>query len=82
MKKLQRNIQNPSEPSCCHLLENPFQKSPVSALHQKDILSFTVFYRFSFTNSSLRFLIVTAINPSMGESKKDRKKYPTPDRPL
>jgi hypothetical protein len=64
------------------LLENPFQKSPVSTLHQKDILSFTVFYRFSSTNSSLRFFIVTAINPSMGESKKDRKKNPTPDRPL
>jgi len=59
-----------------------FINFPVSTLPKKDILSFTVFYRFSSINSSLRFPIVTAMNPSTGESKKDRKKNPTPDRPL
>jgi len=82
MKKLQRNIPNPFEPSYCHLLENPFQKSPVFTLHNRDIFSFTVFYRFSSTKSSLYFALATAMDPSTGESKKDRKKNPTPDRPL
>jgi hypothetical protein len=56
--------------------------SPYQLCTKRAFFSFIAFYHFSSTKSSLRFAITTAMDPSIGVSKRDRKKNPTPDRPL